>query len=61
MLSFKTLTLAPLDKKLINYKALSEDEINWLNDYHLLVYKTIGPSLTKEKKYWLKNMCKEVK
>ena len=61
MLSFKTLTLAPLDKKLINYKALSKDEINWLNDYHLLVYKTIGPSLTKEKKYWLKNMCKEVK
>ena len=32
------LTMAPIDKELIDKKILSKDEKNWLNDYHQKVF-----------------------
>ena len=61
MLSFKTLTLAPLDNKLINYKMLNKEEISWMNNYHSSVYKTISPHLKKSNRNWLRNICKKTK
>lgn len=40
-LGFKQLTCVPYDKKLINYNLLTQDEINWINEYHSFVNKTI--------------------
>ena len=57
MLSFKTLTLAPIDVNLINYNLLNHEEINWLNSYHEKVLKKISNSLEKDNKNWLKNVC----
>ena len=31
---FENLTMAPIDKNLINQDLLSENERNWINDYH---------------------------
>lgn len=43
MLGFKTLTLAPVDRNLIEPSLLSDDELKWLNDYHAQVARTLTP------------------
>ena len=53
MLFFKTLTLAPLDNKLINYKMLDKNEKNYLFKYHLEVYSKISKFLNEKEKKWL--------
>ena len=57
MLAFKTLTLAPIDINLINYNLLTEEEINWLNNYHNVVFKNVSSELDKQNKNWLKKVC----
>ena len=52
-LSFKNLTLAPLEKDLINYKLLNEKERSYLFKYHLEVYSKLSPFLSKNEKKWL--------
>lgn len=53
-LKFETLTLCPISKRGIIKDLLTEEEIKWLNDYHLMVYKELSPALDKEEKAWLK-------
>jgi Xaa-Pro aminopeptidase len=53
-LKFKTLTLAPIETRLIEQKLLTKDEVNWLNDYHKKVWKKISPFLKGVEKDWLK-------
>ena len=38
---FEDLTLAPIDKTLIEKKLLKKNEIYWLNEYHEKVYKNL--------------------
>ena len=57
MLAFETLTLAPIDINLVNYNLLTEEEINWLNNYHNIVFKKISSKLDKQNKNWLKKVC----
>jgi len=52
--AFETLTLCPIDTRLIDYSLLSHEEINWLNDYHQKVYDQLAPLLSKEEAAWLK-------
>lgn len=52
-LGFETLTLAPIDRKLIKKKLLTSDEIDWLNSYHAHVYKHLSPHLDEHTKIWL--------
>ena len=52
-LSFKNLTLAPIDKDLINYKLLTPNEKNYLFAYHLNVYSKLSKHLTINEKKWL--------
>ena len=51
---FATLTLCPIDKKPINKSLLNDHEIDWLNNYHQIVYEKISPYLNEEEKSWLK-------
>jgi Xaa-Pro aminopeptidase len=53
MLGFETLTLAPLDRRLIVPAWLSSDELVWLNAYHARVWQEIGPELGATDKAWL--------
>ena len=57
MLAFKTLTLAPIDKDLIEYSLINNEEILWVNNYHSKVLKNISYKLTPKEKKWLKNIC----
>ena len=52
-LVFENLTMAPIDKDLINFKMLNKKEKNYLFKYHLDVYKNISPFLNKNEKKWL--------
>jgi Xaa-Pro aminopeptidase len=60
-LKFETVTLFPIDKKLINTKYLSNDEKKWLNKYHDEVFEAISPYLNKKETKWLKEKTKHLK
>lgn len=54
---FETLTLAPIDRQLIETSLLSKNEIKWLNTYHEHVYIKLGKYLETKEKIWLKAEC----
>ncbi|MGB7335125.1 MAG: aminopeptidase P family protein [Salaquimonas sp.] len=58
MLGFETITLCPIDLRLINKTLLNETEIDWLNVYHTRVYKTLAPHLSQSDEAWLKQATK---
>ena len=53
MMGFETLTLAPIDHRLIDVSLLTRDELKWLNAYHARVLKVIGSELKTKDKAWL--------
>lgn len=53
MNAFETITLAPIDRRLIDVSLMTEDEIAWLNGYHARVAETIGPLVDKDTRTWL--------
>ena len=50
---FENLTLAPIEKDLINFKLLTSSEKNYLFKYHLNVYSNISKYLSLKEKKWL--------
>ena len=53
-LKFEPLTLCPYDKALIVVDMLTDDERQWLNDYHARVFETLSPLLGVEaERLWL--------
>ena len=52
-LFFENLTLAPLEKDLINYRLLNSTEKNYLFRYHLNIYSEYSGSLNKKERKWL--------
>ena len=56
-LAFETLTLCFYDTSLIELSLMTEDEIDWLNAYHVRVYKEISPLLSNEEKSYLAYKC----
>ncbi|MEM9523202.1 MAG: aminopeptidase P family protein [Pseudomonadota bacterium] len=53
MLRFDTLTLVPIDRRLIEPDQLSMSERNWLNAYHAEVRQQIGPRVSSDALTWL--------
>ena len=53
MLGFETLTLAPLDRRLIEPGLLSAEEIAWLDAYHARVWDEIAPLVSDQVRDWL--------
>ncbi len=60
-LKFETVTLVPIDKRLIDLSLMNDDELAWLNDYHAQVEREIGPHLDATEKTWLKEACAPLK
>ena len=52
-LFFENLTLAPIDKDLINKEQLNKEEKNYLFRYHLNVYSKLSEFLNHKEKIWL--------
>ena len=57
---FENLTLAPIDKSLIEKKLLLESEINWLNDYHSKVFNSLKKFMNKLELIELKKACSNI-
>ena len=55
-LIFENLTLAPIEKDLINYKLLTKIEKDYLFRYHLNVYSEYSASLNKKERKWLASL-----
>jgi Xaa-Pro aminopeptidase len=53
MLGFETLTLAPIDRRLIEVSMLNPQELAWLNQYHARVLAEIGPRVDGDVRAWL--------
>jgi Xaa-Pro aminopeptidase len=59
-LGFETLTICPIDTTLVDKKLLSEQEINWLNDYHKRVNKELKPLLNSDLREFLDELTAEI-
>jgi Xaa-Pro aminopeptidase len=53
MLTFETLTFAPLERRLIDPSLLTSKELQWVNAYHARVLEVVGPQLGEEERQWL--------
>ena len=55
-LFFENLTLAPIEKDLINFNLLNKSEKNYLFEYHLNVYLKISKFLNHKERSWLASL-----
>lgn len=53
MLAFETLTLCPIDRRLIVPALLNDEERNWLDAYHARVYETLASFVDDTERTWL--------
>ncbi len=53
IMSFETLTLAPIDRRLVEASLLTAEERAWLDAYHARVAREIGPELAPADRAWL--------
>ncbi|RFC65330.1 aminopeptidase P family protein [Fulvimarina endophytica] len=53
MLGFETLTLCPIDRRLVDLALLTEEERDWLDAYHARVRGELLPHLSAEDADWL--------
>jgi len=61
LLEFLTLTLAPLDYRLINFEKLSNSERNWLENYHKKVFLIHKNNLNPREQAWLAAVSEQYK
>ncbi|MEZ4273168.1 MAG: M24 family metallopeptidase C-terminal domain-containing protein [Myxococcota bacterium] len=54
-LEFETLTVCPIDVRLVDVELLTTDERHWLNEYHRMVLSKVGSHLDASEKRWLKS------
>src|SRR5262245_6165340 len=51
--TFETLTLAPIDRRLIDARMLSRKERAWIDSYHERVHEVLGPLVDAPTRKWL--------
>ena len=55
------LTVVPYARKLINLSMLNAQEVQWIDDYHQLIYEQIASDLPNALSEWLKEATKSLK
>jgi len=56
-LQFEPLTLCPIDTTPIIVEMMTDEELQWLNDYHQTVYDRLAPHLDADDRQWLAQRC----
>ena len=56
-LGFHTLTLCPIEKRLIEPALLTAEERQWLDGYHARVLEALRPDLERDERAWLERAC----
>ena len=57
---FETLTLCPIDTQPLEVSMLNNEEKNWLNNYHHMVYEKLSPMLDDEHRLWLQKKTEPI-
>ena len=57
---FENLTMAPIDKELIEIKILNRAEKHWLNNYHKKVFDNLKKFMNKTEILELKKSCSAI-
>jgi Xaa-Pro aminopeptidase len=57
MLGFETLTLAPIDRRLVDLSIMTAEEVGQLNAYHARVLDKVGPLVSGEVRSWMERVC----
>ena len=60
MFIFETLNFVPIDKNLIDISLMTNEEKDWLNEYHLKCRKKIRENLEENEKIWLDHATKKI-
>ena len=55
--AFETLTLAPIDRRLVEASLVTAEEIAWLDAYHARVRDTLAPLVDEPTRAWLFSAC----
>ncbi|MBI9100440.1 MAG: aminopeptidase P family protein [Spirochaetaceae bacterium] len=56
--SFETLTLCPYEPQLIDVSLLTEEELQWIDEYNQLVFHNLSTDLSDDETKWLKGKTK---
>ncbi len=59
--AFETLTLCPIDTRLIKTTLLSREELEWMNTYHQRVFEKLSPGLEPEVAAFLRKITAQIK
>jgi Xaa-Pro aminopeptidase len=59
-LGFETLTLCPIDTRLVELKLLNDAERAWLNHYHARVLESLSPWLEQDEIAWLQERTRPI-
>ncbi len=57
MLGFETITLAPIDRRLIDAHLMTREELQWLDAYHARVLAELSPIVEAGVRPWLESAC----
>ena len=57
---FETLTLFPFDRRLFDLDAMTEEEIEWVDRYHEMVYDRLSPALSGDDLAWLREKTRSL-
>ncbi|HDQ14761.1 MAG TPA: aminopeptidase P family protein [Sediminispirochaeta sp.] len=57
---FETLSLCPLERRLIDPALMSAHELEWVNSYHRRVFGELSPHLGQELRAWLEKATAEI-
>ena len=49
-LAFEPVSLVPFEPKLIDYTLLNQEQVDWLNNYNMLIREHVGKELKRQKK-----------
>lgn len=58
--AFETISYCPISTDALNVEELSNEERNWLNEYHEKVFEKLSPFLDREHKDYLKSKTKAI-
>ncbi|WP_165380302.1 aminopeptidase P family protein [Candidatus Finniella inopinata] len=60
-LGFKTLTLIPIDRMLMDVSLLTKQEIEWINAYHDKIFTKLSSKVDEQSTGWLQEATKPIK
>lgn len=57
---FDTFTVVPIDTDCLDLSLMTDDDIQWLNDYHKNVYEKVSPLVSERARKWLEKKTQPI-